>query len=160
MTTTIRFAAAAAFAVGLGLAGPAVLAPSEARADVDPVYTGFLSSAALGGYDAVAYFTDGAPIEGSSEFTAEYNGATWYFASAENRETFLANPEAYVPQYGGYCAWAVSQGYTAKGDPDHWSIVDGKLYLNYNADVQARWEKDIPGHISAGDQNWPEIVGN
>ena len=129
-----------------------------AHAGQDPVYTGFLSNTAVDGYDPVSYFTDGKPVEGSSEFEAEYAGATWRFVSAEHRDAFLAEPARYAPQYGGYCAWAVAQGYTAKGDPLNWRIVDGKLYLNYNASVQQKWVTDIPGNIKAGNANWPTVL--
>jgi YHS domain-containing protein len=122
------------------------------------VYTGFLSSLALDGFDAVAYFTDKRPEKGSSRFEVKHKGATWRFASQANLETFKADPEKYAPRYGGYCAWAVSQGYTAKGDPRYWRVVDGKLYLNYDTSVQARWEKDIPGFISKADGNWPGVI--
>lgn len=115
-------------------------------------------SVAIDGTDPVAYFQEGRPVEGSSDFEHEWKGATWQFASAENRDLFAADPEAYAPQYGGYCAWAVSQGYTASIDPEAWKIVDGKLYLNYSKGVQSRWAQDIPGHITAADQNWPEIA--
>ena len=142
-----------------GAALPAVaLVPRTARAEKAPVYTGFLSNTAVGGYDPVAYFTDGRPVEGSSDFELEHKGATWRFASAANRDAFAADPDRYAPQYGGYCAWAVSQGYTAKGDPDYWKVVDGKLYLNYDAGVQRRWETDIPGHIQSADANWPGVL--
>ncbi len=136
----------------------AVPVSRTAHAAEDPVYTGFLSSLAVNGYDPVSYFTDGRPVEGSAEFEVEYNGATWRFASAGNRDAFAAAPERYAPQYGGYCAWAVSQGYTAKGDPKHWRIHDGKLYLNYNASVQKTWAEDIPGNVRAGDANWPRVL--
>jgi YHS domain-containing protein len=129
-----------------------------ARAGEAPVYTGFLSNLAVGGYDPVAYFADGRPVEGSSEFESRYKGATWRFASAAHKASFDAEPERYAPQYGGYCAWAVSQGYTAKGDPETWKIVGGRLYLNYNADAQKLWEEDIPAHIRAGDENWPKLT--
>ena len=131
---------------------------TPALAAKDLVYTGWLSNLAVGGYDAVAYFTEGKPVEGSDAFTVEYNGATFQFASAANRDAFAADPARYAPQYGGYCAWAVAQGYTAKGDPDQWKVVDGKLYLNYNADVKARWEQDIPGNLRSGDANWPKVL--
>lgn len=121
------------------------------------IYTGLLSNTAVGGYDPVAYHTQGKPVQGSGSFTTRWKGATWRFASAENRALFLADPERYAPQYGGHCAWAVSQGYTAKGDPNHWRVVDGKLYLNYNAQVQTDWEKDIPGHIRNANGNWPKV---
>lgn len=129
-----------------------------AHAEQPPVYTSFLSSLAVNGYDPVAYFTDGKPVEGASRFESFYKGATWRFASAEHKAAFDADPDKYAPRYGGYCAWAVSQGYTAKGDPAHWKIVDGKLYLNYNAEVQAKWSTDIPGNIKAADGHWPRIV--
>ena len=129
-----------------------------AQAKKPEIYTGILSSTALGGYDPVAYFSAGKPVEGRADLTYSYKGATWRFASQQNLDAFKARPEAYAPQYGGHCAWAVSQGYTAKGDPRHWKIVDGKLYLNYDARVQASWEKDVPGHISKGDKNWPVVL--
>jgi YHS domain-containing protein len=123
----------------------------------EKIYTGMLSSAAVGGYDPVAYFRKGSPVEGNSEFSAEHAGVSWYFESAANRDAFLANPAAYAPQYGGHCAWAAAQGYLAKGDPNNWKIVNGKLYLNYNDEVQQKWQADIPGFIASGDQNWPKI---
>lgn len=124
----------------------------------DPVYTGRFSDLAVDGHDAVAYFSEGKPVKGSSEFETEYNGAVWRFSSAENLAAFTSDPEAYTPQYGGYCAWAVSQGYTARGNPDNWRIVDGKLYLNYNEEVQKRWEEDIPGFIELANANWPSVL--
>ena len=124
----------------------------------EPVYQSFLGGTAIDGTDPVAYFTEGKPVEGSSDFTHDWNGATWRFVSAENRDKFAADPAAYAPQYGGYCAWAVAQGYTASTDPEAWSIVEGKLYLNYNKDVQARWEGDVPGNIAKADGNWPTVL--
>ncbi len=129
-----------------------------AQAAKDPVYKAWLSDLAASGYDVVSYHTEGRPVEGSDAFTAEYDGAVWRFASAENRAAFTANPAQYAPQYGGYCAWAVSQGYTASTDPAAWKIVDGKLYLNYSRSVQQRWEQDIPGNIAAGNANWPKVL--
>ena len=137
------------------LAG-ATLAPLPAGAD-GVVNSSFLGGVAIEGTDPVAYFTDGKPVEGSSEFEHEWMGATWRFASAEHRDRFAAEPEKYAPQYGGYCAWAVAQGYTAKIDPEAWKVVDGKLYLNYSKDVQAQWQSDVPGNIAKGDANWPAI---
>lgn len=134
----------------------APLLPGQAAAD-EPVYQTLLGNA-IDGTDPVAYFTEGRPVEGSSSFTHDWNGATWRFVSAENRDLFAADPEKYAPQYGGYCAWAVSQGYTASTDPEAWKIVDGKLYLNYSKSVQATWEEDIPGNISAADSNWPKVL--
>ncbi len=133
-------------------------AAAPAAAKEDPVYTGTFSSLAVSGHDPVAYFKQGKPVEGSSEHELEWNGATWRFSSAANLAAFEADPEAYAPQYGGYCAWAVSQGYTASTDPTAWRIVDGKLYLNYSHGVQRRWEKDIPGNIAKADTNWPKVL--
>lgn len=99
-------------------------------------------------------------MPGSSAFTYEWNGATWQFSSAENRDLFASNPEAYAPQYGGYCAKAVSEGNLASIDPNAWRIVDGRLYLNYSPDVQRQWSADIPGNIALGDANWPEVLQN
>ena len=115
---------------------------------------------AIKGADPVAYFTDSAAVIGSAEFSHEWQGAEWHFASAENRDLFAENPEQYAPQYLGYCAWAVSQGYTAPIDPEAWKIVDGKLYLNYDKRVQERWSKDIPGNIAKADTNWPGVLAN
>jgi YHS domain-containing protein len=136
----------------LGFSSTAVAKDAE-------VYTGFFSSLAVGGHDPVSYFKDGVPRLGDARFVMTYKGATWRFASQANLEAFRSNPAAYAPQYGGYCAWAVSQGYTASGDPQVWNIVGGKLYLNYNKSVQADWAKDIPGHIVRADKNWPVVLG-
>ncbi|MDF1748525.1 MAG: YHS domain-containing (seleno)protein [Alphaproteobacteria bacterium] len=116
-----------------------------------------LRGIAIEGTDPVAYFTEGKPVEGSRDFSYDWKGATWRFSSAENLEAFKADPEAYAPQYGGYCAWAVSQGYTAKIDPEAFRIEDGKLYLNYSKGVQERWMGDVSGNIAAADRNWPDI---
>jgi len=113
---------------------------------------------AIKGYDPVAYFTESKPVEGKSEFTHKWMGANWRFSSAENRDKFAAMPEKYAPQYGGYCAWAVSQGYTASTIPDAWKIVDGKLYLNYSKGVQKQWQAGGPRKlIVAGNANWPKL---
>ena len=113
--------------------------------------------AAIEGYDPVAYFTEGQATPGQDGITHDWMGVTWKFASAEHRDAFAADPGKYAPQYGGFCAWAVSQGYTAKIDPDAWHIENGKLYLNYSKSVQSRWAKDIPGNVAKADANWPNI---
>ncbi|NER81670.1 MAG: YHS domain-containing protein [Leptolyngbya sp. SIO1D8] len=115
---------------------------------------------AIRGADPVAYFTEGSYVAGSVDYTYEWGDATWQFSSAENRDLFASNPGLYAPQYGGFCAWAVSQGYTAPVDPTAWEIVDGKLYLNFDARIQRRWQQDIPGHIASADQNWPGVLSN
>lgn len=145
-----------AAALAIGVMGASFAGP--AHADKPQIYTGNFSNTAVQGHDPVAYFTDGKPVKGSKEFTTQYQGAEFRFASAENLATFKADPEKYAPQYGGYCAWAVSQGYTAKGDADHWKIVDGKLYLNYNKKIQEDWEQDQASFIIQADTNWPEVL--
>lgn len=129
-----------------------------AQAAKPEVYTPRFSNLAVDGYDAVAYFTEGAPAKGDKAFETEYRGATWRFSSAENLAAFEAEPQRYAPQYGGYCAWATAQGYTARGNPQNWTIHDGKLYLNYNDKVQADWRQDISGFIEQADANWPGIL--
>jgi YHS domain-containing protein len=125
---------------------------------LSPINATLFGSKAIKGYDVVAYFTEGKAVKGTKQFTHEWKGATWFFANAENLATFMGSPESYAPQYGGYCAWAVSQGNTADIDPDSWKIVDGKLYLNYDADIQAKWAADIPGNIQKADGNWPGLL--
>ncbi|WP_294138478.1 YHS domain-containing (seleno)protein [Sphingomonas sp.] len=142
-----------------GLIAAAAL-PSAAYAATDPVYTGTFSNVALSGYDAVGYFTQGRPVEGKAALKTTYKGAEFRFASAANLAKFKANPAAFAPQFGGYCAWAVSQGYTASGDPQVWKIVGGKLYVNYNRDIGNKWEKNIPGFITAANKNWPKILAS
>jgi YHS domain-containing protein len=126
-------------------------------ADVDPIYTGFFSNEAIRGYDAVAYFTEGKPVKGLDEFSFYYMGAEWKFASRTHLEMFRADPEAYAPQYGGYCAYAVANGDTASAEPELWTIHNGKLYLNYNRSINNRFREDIDSYIKQADQNWPEI---
>lgn len=109
---------------------------------------------ALQGYDAMAYFTDGMPVEGSDAFTHRWRSTTWKFASAEHRDAFKADPERYAPAFGGYCAYAVSRGTTADGDPRQWAIVDGRLYVNNNGFAMQLWNNDRSGNIKAGHVNW------
>lgn len=138
-----------------------VFSPGQtAYAAKDPVYTALFSSNAAGGYDVTAYFSENKAVEGSKKYSTEYNGARWLFASQENLDRFLADPEKYAPQYGGYCAWAAAQGQTAKGDPEHWSIHDGKLYLNYDAEIKQQWLSDKVNLISEADKHWPTLLDN
>ena len=122
---------------------------------------GFINGASKGvaidGYDPVAYFTDGESQKGSSEFTTDWGGTQWRFSSAEHRDLFVQMPGKYAPQYGGYCAYAASINLIAPGNPTHWKVVDGKLFLNNNLIVHKLWERDIPAKISAGDQHWPSL---
>ena len=140
------------------LALSALWSPCVLRAE-KPVNTTF-PSVAIKGYDTVAYFTSGKPIKGNSDFRHEWNGAEWRFETAANRDLFKADPVKYAPQYGGYCAWAVSRGYTAGIDPDAWKIVNNRLYLNYSIKVQAQWSEDISGNIAKAEENWPKLLKN
>jgi YHS domain-containing protein len=112
---------------------------------------------AIRGYDAVSYFTESKPVKGLPQFSLDWNGATWLFASSEHRELFKSNPSKYAPQYGGYCAYGLSRGYKAPTEANAFSIVNGKLYLNYNLDVRTEWNKDQKNYIEKADKNWPEV---
>ncbi|MEL7035813.1 MAG: YHS domain-containing (seleno)protein [Cyanobacteria bacterium J06592_8] len=115
---------------------------------------------AIRGADPVAYFQVGQTVLGNQQFTHNWMGVDWWFSSAKNRDLFAANPEQYAPQYGGFCAFAVANGYTAPIAPEAWSIVDGKLYLNFSLGVRSRWERDIPGNITRANDNWPTAATN
>ena len=134
----------------------AVLLAGAALAEKPEIFSD--RAGAIRGYDPVAYFTEGKPVKGKTEFTHQWKGATWRFASAANRDRFAAAPEKYAPQYGGYCAYGVASGYAVKTEPDAWSVVDGKLYLNYDRNVQASWVKDVPGYVRKADANWPRAL--
>ena len=115
------------------------------------------NNVAVNGYDVVGYFTESRHVEGDAQFSAEWMGATWRFASAENRAAFVANPTAYAPQYGGHCAYAASKGALASSVPEAWTIVNGKLYLNYSLGVRDLWRQDIAGNIALADGFWPGL---
>ncbi|WP_119302335.1 YHS domain-containing (seleno)protein [Dongia deserti] len=145
--------AAALLSTGLGHVVPATTAVAAGyELNLDQ------AGLAIHGYDPVAYFTDGAAIEGKADITAEHNGATYRFASAEHRSQFLADPEKYLPQYGGYCAYGTSVGKKFNGDPTAWRVVDGKLYLNLSADVQRKWLEDVSGRITEANKKWLTIM--
>jgi hypothetical protein len=139
----------AAIPTVLTLASPAFAATPEIYAEDD---------VAVDGSDVVAYFTQSTNVAGSPEHTVSWKGAIWQFASAENAALFEATPEAYAPQYGGYCAFAMSKGYIAPTEPDAWTVHDGKLYLNFNTSVRSTWSRDIPGNIVKADGHWPTIL--
>jgi YHS domain-containing protein len=107
-------------------------------------------------YDPVAYFTENKAVHGSDEYTFSYHDMTWYFSSQKNRDLFVADPLAYIPQYDGYCAWAMTESRLAQTDPEVWKIVDGKLYLNCSKAAYEKWAKDIPAHIKMADRIWAE----
>lgn len=115
------------------------------------------STPGLGGYDPVAYFTDGKPMRGSGYHVTEHDGITYAFASEEHRKLFVANPGKYLPAYGGYCAYGVAVGKKFVADPEVWKVVNGTLYLNLDQGIKDKWEKNIPGYIQQADANWKEI---
>lgn len=112
---------------------------------------------AIRGYDTVAYFMDKRPTKGKSELRYEWSGAEWFFVSQKNLELFRQDPERYAPQYGGYCAFAMSKGSHAVTDPTAWTIHDGKLYLNYSKAVRKTWSKNIPFYVERADSNWRRL---
>lgn len=151
---TITFAVFAFSLLGSAFAAPEIntLEKSGLLGKFKPTDT------AIRGYDPVAYFTEGKPIAGTQEHTVQWSGATWQFASDEHKQLFEADPEKYAPQYGGYCAYGVAGGYLVKIEPENFSIIDGKLYLNYNDGVQEKWEADIPEFIKEADQKFDGLL--
>ena len=113
---------------------------------------------AVSGFDAVSYFRSQAPMRGQADISVMWKGAEWRFASMEHREMFEANPRAFAPQFGGYCAYAVSRGHLLESDPRAWRIVDDKLYLIHSPKVEKIWEQDIAGNIALAEQNWPALL--
>lgn len=149
--------AAVALAVALGIAG----APYKATFAYDPTSTAAVNvdeaKLALRGYDPVSYFGAGGPAVGSTEFAAEHEGVTYHFATAANRDAFVADPAKYAPAYGGFCAMGAALGKKLDGDPTIWKVVNDRLYLNVNADAFRMWQQDIPGNLSKADATWPTI---
>ncbi|MEO1190327.1 MAG: YHS domain-containing (seleno)protein [Pseudomonadota bacterium] len=151
MTKLVRFFIAAIFA-GTALGA----APAVAEGPKPEVFQ-TEEGVAIRGYDPVAYFKAGEPVKGDPAYSTEHLGATWLFASADNRDAFVAAPETYMPAYGGYCAYGMALGGKVPIDPAAWKIVDGTLYLNVNPKVQGWWEEDTAGYIAKADEVWPEI---
>jgi len=147
--------------IGLTLLAVAggVLTPLPAYADSDPIYTSWRDNVAVGGHDVVSFYS-GKPLEGKKDISYRYLGADWRFSTQANLDLFKTNPDAFIPQYGGYCAWAAAHGKLAKGSPKYWHVRDGKLYLNFNQRIQDQWEKDIPGFIIKADADWPAILSD
>jgi YHS domain-containing protein len=133
------------------------LIPSQTESSINAVNVD-QSRLAIKGYDPVAYFSEAKPVQGSSQFTAEHLGATYYFSSAQHQSLFDGNPNKYAPQYGGYCAFGVSKEYKFDIDPEAWAVVDEKLYLNLNKKVQARWVPNKDQLIVDADAIWTQIV--
>ena len=108
----------------------------------------------LAGYDPVAYFEEGRPVKGRASFSHEHDGATFWFATAENRDRFAADPDRYTPQYGGFCAYGMSEGYRATTEPDAFTVHEGRLYLNYDREVRRLWSAEQARRIARADENW------
>lgn len=143
----------------IGLAAAMLVAAGGAGAET-PRRVNTLGSAdgiAIRGYDPVAYFRDGGPRLGKPEFSARHGGAIWRFASAEHKALFEADPARYLPAYGGFCAYGTSRGYLVKIEPEAWSIVDGRLYLNYDLGVRKTWLARTKTYIARADGNWPGL---
>jgi YHS domain-containing protein len=148
-----RFLSTALLAAAAALPRPALAydenSPSELNVDANGL--------ALQGYDPVAYFSASGPARGESQFSAKHQGATYWFVSAANRDAFVANPGRYAPAFGGFCAMGVALEKKLDGDPQAWRVVDGRLYLNVNKDVQKRWLDDVPGNLAKANKNWPTL---
>lgn len=145
--------AAVVMATGALSASPASALVHNSTSAVDTDDKGV----AMQGYDPVAYFTDGAPKAGDPQFQVTHDGATYYFSSEANRKKFMANPAAYTPQFGGFCAMGTSHGIKLEGDPHVWHVVNNKLYLNVSATVDKKWKQDVPGNITTAVEKWPKV---
>lgn len=144
-----KIAKSIVLSLAMVFAGATFAADKDMNADANDI--------AISGYDTVAYFTKNMPVAGSDQFTATYKNTIYKFSSAQNRDVFRANPEKFAPQFGGYCAMGVAMEKKLNVDPMAWRVVDGKLYLNLNKDVQTKWASDIPGHLATAKENWPTI---
>lgn len=144
--------------MGLGTLG-SLAGVRSAFAATPEIYANSSTGVAINGFDSVAYFTQSAHVLGSADFTFEWKGAIWPFASAENLDMFAADPEKYAPQYGGYCAFALAHNAIATSAPEAWTVHKGKLYLNYSLSVREQWRTDPDGFIARADANWPGVLG-
>jgi YHS domain-containing protein len=135
-----------------------LLASTQVLASAPEISTEQMAGIGAGGYDPVSYLDPAGPKMGDAKNSLDWKGASWHFANAANLATFKANPEKYAPQYGGYCAYAVSKGATAPGDPKVFTIVEGKVYFNFSKEVKMEWKKDVPGNISLANGNWPKVL--
>ena len=115
---------------------------------------------ALRGFDTVAWFSESRPRRGIAVHGAMWRGVAWHFASAETLARFEAQPEAFAPAFGGFCAFGVARGYKVDIDPEAWHIRADRLYLNYDRGVQRQWLRDMPGYITAAEANWPRLMGS
>ncbi|MEO6624931.1 MAG: YHS domain-containing (seleno)protein [Burkholderiaceae bacterium] len=145
----------------VALAALLVVGPARAEPPINTLKPGFFggrTDTAINGYDPVAYFTVGKPVKGQDTLAYEWMGAKWKFSSQANLDLFKGNPEKYAPQYGGYCAYGVVQDALIKVEPEQFTVRDGKLYLNYDADIQAKWLKDPAGFIKQADAKFTTLL--
>ena len=148
------------FALPLLLASVMSIPLSAAAADELNVSKGLVETGqplAVHGYDVVSFFTQAKPTLGNSKFDETYQDVTYRFSSEENLMTFKSNPVKYAPQFGGYCAFGAALGKKFDGDPQSWTVTNGKLYLNLNPDIQEKFSKDVPGFIAKAEANWKKI---
>ncbi len=144
--------------IAVALALGAFSAPALAVKYTGGEYNTLYANIGVKGYDVVSYFTEGKPAQGSDRFTHEFGGVKWQFVSKEHRDLFAANPQEYAPQYGGFCSWGVANNKLFEVDPvNGWTIVDGKLYMNFNADLNSTFAKDAEGFINKANNNWPGL---
>jgi YHS domain-containing protein len=153
MTLSLPRRLLAAGLLSLAVAATAAAFDPKSTSPVNVDQTGV----ALRGHDPVAYFTGGKPTPGAATFQSKFDGATYQFSSAANKDMFDKEPAKFAPQYGGFCAFAAAKGAKFDADPSVFKVVDGKLYMNFNADVSSKWNADVPGHIKAANTNWPGL---
>jgi YHS domain-containing protein len=128
-----------------------LLAATASFADTPQYATG---NGAIDGFDPVSYFSENRPERGSSDITAEWNGAVWHFTTIEHRDTFMKDPEKYAPQYGGFCALGMAHGGDVPTNPEAWTIWEGKLYLNMIKEVSITWRYNPDKLIARADEKW------
>jgi YHS domain-containing protein len=146
--------AVAAAAAVLAITPSTAFAVKQTGAEYNTLYAGLGAK----GYDVVSYFTEKKPAQGSDKYTSSYGGVTWQFVSTEHRDMFAANPTKYAPQYGGFCSWGVAQGKLFDVDPlNGWTVSDGKLYLNFNGDLNKTFARDTEGFVNKAERNWPGL---
>lgn len=161
MTTSTSFSASRRFTLALGAGALIASTAAFAAAPINTLKNslfGGSTDTAINGYDTVAYFTLSKPVKGLDSLVTEWMGAKWKFSSQAHLDLFKAAPEKYAPQYGGYCAFGVSRGYLVKVEPDQFTVREGKLYLNYDADVQKQWLKDPAGYIKLADAKFADLL--
>jgi hypothetical protein len=145
-------AACAGLAVALAVGVPG------SRAATERIVVDWHTGLAIGGYDPVAFFTDGKPTPGSADFEWRYGGAVWRFSNVGNREAFAARPDIYMPQYGGYDPLGIARGVAVAGNPNVWAIASERLYLFYDRTRQQSFTADADRVVASADRKWPDVL--